>query len=156
MFSSNGISRLMDKVISQHMVAGCSSSGKLANLVLANATSQSKFDHSTSISACCWLPYRKLVNHSTKLKFQTNLTNIWSEHIINKVFFSFLFSRINISYDSSVKTREQGIDRCKSAWVSISLNGHYIYASTSFKYFFTHEPMMRYGNKVENQGACND
>ena len=88
-----------------------------------------------------------------KLEINMNLKTIWSEYIINKVTFNCLFSLIKISYDSFVKTREEGIDRCKYAWVGISLNGHYIYASTSFKYLFTHEPKMKYGNKVAKQEA---
>ena len=62
MFSSNGISRLMDKVISQHMVAGCSSSGKLANLVLANAEAEAE-----APSLIIQLSFLPLLPH-TKLK----------------------------------------------------------------------------------------
>ena len=63
-----------------------------------------------------------------KLAIKMNWTNIWSEYII------YVFK---ISYDSFVKTREQGT----YAWVSVSLNGHFIYASTfpTFEYLFTHE-----------------
>ena len=63
-----------------------------------------------------------------KLAIKMNWTNIWSEYIL------YVFK---ISYDSFVKTREQGT----YAWVSVSLNGHFIYASTfpTFEYLFTHE-----------------